>query len=536
MEMGQHLFDDGSMADTGGHETPPDPRSSEQPRPREPQRLYREPEEKRIAGVCGGLADYFGLDPSMVRLATVALALASGVGVVAYIVAALVVPERPPTVPRRRKEPPARSGIEYAFAIAVVLISALLLVQRPWLWWNAWVAGVLLIGIGMWMLIGGKNSQSATTKSDDFATLAGKPAGDWVAGPADTGHHHTAACATERAVSTTGTRSSEALGGPSGGVSGTDDGVGVDTSGAVRPGDVPPPTSPGGPSALPSPDRPNDGDRGRILAYLLIVAGVLALLAVTGAVHLSPGRTIAVVLVALGALLVAGAWHGNARWLAWLGVPLLGVLLVVDAIDVPWHAGTGERVIMVEDRVALIDDYELLVGQLTIDLRDAPLDGPDVPWPQVATLDAALGAGDLTVILPDDASARVDARVRIGEIDPIASSSNERERGVDIHRELTLQANGERARIRLDLRVGAGRVEFRRGLDVPSSVPTPTPPVPTTPPAPTTAPAPTTTETTTPAATTTPTTSTTEPTAAVTTTRAVTSHIHAAPYWTRGTR
>lgn len=528
MAIGQGLFDAVPMIHTGGDDNPADAQSSEQPPHPEPPRLYREPEERRIAGVCGGLADYFGMDPTIVRLATVALALASGVGVVAYIVAALVVPERPPTVPRTRKQPATRSGAEYPIAIAVVLISAVLLLQGPWLWWNAWVAGALLIGIGMWMLISGRKSQSATTKSDEFATLADQPVGD-------------SASATESDVPTTGPRSSQTLGGPSSGVSDADDSVGIATPGAVRPGDVPPPTSPGGPGRLPEegppPDRPGDRDRGRILAYLLIAVGVLALLAVTGAVHLSPARSIAAALVAVGALLVAGAWRGNARWLVWLGVPLLGVLVVVDTSDVPWSAGAGERVIVVDDRATLTNAHELLVGELTIDLRDAPLDGPDVAWSRVATLDAALGAGDLTVILPEEASAQVDARVRMGEIDPVASGRHEREGGINVHRELTLPANGEQARVRLDLRVGAGRVELRRAFDVPPPGPTATTTTSTTTSATTTAPAPAaTTETTTPPTATTNATSSTDPTTTVPGTAGVPTHTLAAPHWTRATR
>jgi phage shock protein C len=59
------------------------------------QRLYRSRRERMIAGVCGGLAQYFNVDPVIVRVAFVALGLATGVGLLAYIVLALVVPERP---------------------------------------------------------------------------------------------------------------------------------------------------------------------------------------------------------------------------------------------------------------------------------------------------------------------------------------------------------------------------------------------------------------------------------------------------------
>ncbi len=48
---------------------------------------------KKLAGVCGGIAEYFDLDPTIIRLAWVLLALLNGVGIIAYIVAAIVIPK-----------------------------------------------------------------------------------------------------------------------------------------------------------------------------------------------------------------------------------------------------------------------------------------------------------------------------------------------------------------------------------------------------------------------------------------------------------
>jgi phage shock protein C len=56
-------------------------------------RLVRRREGKVLAGVCTGLADYFNIDVTLVRLAAVALVFVSGIGVPAYLVAWLVVPE-----------------------------------------------------------------------------------------------------------------------------------------------------------------------------------------------------------------------------------------------------------------------------------------------------------------------------------------------------------------------------------------------------------------------------------------------------------
>lgn len=51
---------------------------------------------KMLCGVCGGIAEYFNIDPTIIRLLTVVLAFASiGTGVVAYIIAAVIIPERP---------------------------------------------------------------------------------------------------------------------------------------------------------------------------------------------------------------------------------------------------------------------------------------------------------------------------------------------------------------------------------------------------------------------------------------------------------
>ena len=58
-------------------------------------KLYRSRTDKRIAGVCGGLAEYFDMDATIIRLILVALVLMAGTGILAYIVAAFVIPENP---------------------------------------------------------------------------------------------------------------------------------------------------------------------------------------------------------------------------------------------------------------------------------------------------------------------------------------------------------------------------------------------------------------------------------------------------------
>ncbi len=58
-------------------------------------RLYRSRTQRMIGGVCGGLGEYFDIDPTIVRLLFVVTALAGGPGLLAYIIMLIVVPNEP---------------------------------------------------------------------------------------------------------------------------------------------------------------------------------------------------------------------------------------------------------------------------------------------------------------------------------------------------------------------------------------------------------------------------------------------------------
>lgn len=58
-------------------------------------KLYRSKENKMISGVCGGVAEYFGVDVTLVRILWVIFGLLGGPGVIAYILAAIIIPENP---------------------------------------------------------------------------------------------------------------------------------------------------------------------------------------------------------------------------------------------------------------------------------------------------------------------------------------------------------------------------------------------------------------------------------------------------------
>lgn len=57
-------------------------------------KLYRSDSEKMIAGVCGGIGEYFDIDPTIVRLLWVIFSFMAGCGILAYIICAIIIPKQ----------------------------------------------------------------------------------------------------------------------------------------------------------------------------------------------------------------------------------------------------------------------------------------------------------------------------------------------------------------------------------------------------------------------------------------------------------
>ena len=57
-------------------------------------KLYKIEQGKKLDGVCGGIAEYFDIDPTLVRLAWILLIACAGSGIIAYILAAIVMPRK----------------------------------------------------------------------------------------------------------------------------------------------------------------------------------------------------------------------------------------------------------------------------------------------------------------------------------------------------------------------------------------------------------------------------------------------------------
>jgi len=61
----------------------------------EPKRLFRSPRNRFLAGIAGGLAEYFGLDPTLIRFFWVISGFMFGGGIIAYLICWIIIPEEP---------------------------------------------------------------------------------------------------------------------------------------------------------------------------------------------------------------------------------------------------------------------------------------------------------------------------------------------------------------------------------------------------------------------------------------------------------
>lgn len=117
---------------SGEKETREQEKGQQEEAPREPGRLYRSRTNRVIGGVAGGIGEYLGIDPIIIRIIWVILALFAGVGVVAYILAWIIIPERL----AGEEAPQAPEGFSSEAGLIV---------------------GLILVGLGAWFLLSNLN-------------------------------------------------------------------------------------------------------------------------------------------------------------------------------------------------------------------------------------------------------------------------------------------------------------------------------------------------------------------------------------------
>ena len=445
-------------SDVGSPGAAPTPQPTEGPR-----RLRRRPEDGHIAGVCAGVAEYFNVDPMLVRIAAVVL-LFSGPGFFAYILAWIFVPAEPG--PARFGQPQApidrKDRATQIFGIVLLGLGLSVIWGDWWSPLRGWLFPLGLMGLGAWLLF-------RPDRDDDRSWTPPvppvPPPPPVPPAPGTGAWSWPTPAATEPVMSEDTPPPPEASD-----ASGADDVTGlsdltdvqptIDAGGAggaappppTAPWDMPPPPIPG--DAAPPPFLPDARHRHRhrhlvgpgIFGVLLIWAGVAWL---TG-VGLTTG--LAVGLVILGVGFVIGSFVGGSRALILPALLVAIALLITAFVDIPFSGPIGEQRWSPDSRTELeaVDTYDVSMGEGTLDLSELPLLRSET------NVRATVGLGQLIVLVPEDQEVTVNTEVGAGEV----AVFGERQNGVGF--ETHDGFSGDGATLILDLEVGMGQIEVHR--------------------------------------------------------------------------
>jgi phage shock protein C len=112
--------------------------------------VRRSRQDRVLGGVCGGLGEYLGIDPVLVRIVAVALTLSAGVGVLAYVIAWIVIPEAGPGEPSAPPPRAERQTVAVVAGAALVVLGVLLFVRALVPWFDGvvfWPLVVIAVGV-----------------------------------------------------------------------------------------------------------------------------------------------------------------------------------------------------------------------------------------------------------------------------------------------------------------------------------------------------------------------------------------------------
>lgn len=191
------------------------------------------------------------------------------------------------------------------------------------------------------------------------------------------------------------------------------------------------------------------------LGVLLAAAGALALVDAAG-VDVRWDLALAAGAVATGVAVAAGAYfRRRTGGLLVVGLLLATLSVAVSAIDVELEGPVGERLYQPVASGDVDRTYEMSIGELTLDLTNTALNEGETE------IDANVGVGELSVLVPDDVAVDVDASASAGEVRVF----DRRDSGFDVRINEVNVPPGATKTIRIDAHVGFGDLRIVRELD-----------------------------------------------------------------------
>jgi predicted membrane protein len=202
---------------------------------------------------------------------------------------------------------------------------------------------------------------------------------------------------------------------------------------------------------VPAPKRSRYG--AVVTGALLIVVGGLWLFDVIGVIELEAAMVLPAVLAVIGLALIIGSFDGPHTGLIVAGVFVtIAVLAVAATPPDAFNGGIGERNIRVTDQANLTDQYNVGLGELRLDLSDLAMT-------ESAEIEATVGAGDLTIMLPPGVPVDIDAAAGAGQIDLFGEIDN----GISVSDTYTSDGfDSATVTLTLELDVAAGNIKVER--------------------------------------------------------------------------
>ena len=193
---------------------------------------------------------------------------------------------------------------------------------------------------------------------------------------------------------------------------------------------------------------------GIALGCVFAVVGAVAVLDVAGWWNADWRIVLGAMVLATGALTVAGAATGRrVGAIVVLDALLVLALAVALLVRVPLFSGVGDRVEHPTAVASLDRTYALGIGDFTLDLADVPLPAGSTQ------VKVTLGIGNLVVHVPRHATVVVDARASAGKLDVLGVDAD----GTNVHRVVTAPGAAGSRVLHVDARVGFGHLEVTRG-------------------------------------------------------------------------
>lgn len=101
-------------------------------------RLYRSKVNRRIGGVCGGIAEYFNIEPTLVRITFIILVFLNGIGAIAYLAGLIIVPENPFRNPIQSVPKKGNSDSSVTWGIVLIVIGIFFILKELDFWRFQW--------------------------------------------------------------------------------------------------------------------------------------------------------------------------------------------------------------------------------------------------------------------------------------------------------------------------------------------------------------------------------------------------------------